>query len=113
MDVDKQFLLKLIKKYRAGRIDRLDILQAVLAMAGLDEYAIGDEIKEIFADATKFQRGVGKPRKVDIDEILIARISGNTYDEIAAKLDISASTVYRTIRANKIRIAELEHDIKN
>lgn len=102
------FLKKVIKKYKGGECDRLEIIDALLVIAGVDDDKTCRCIKSIFKDCSKIYRKVGQPRKVKAEEILIRKIGGDTFQKISDDLRISVSTVYRTIRDNK----ELEQKMR-
>lgn len=107
-ELSKSKVLEMISRFNDGQINRLKILDLLICIAEIDDVAIKNLIKGIFADCSKVLRKAGKPRTVSVEEVLIRRIGGDTQQKIAVDMGISISTVYRIVKANK----ELEQKMR-
>ncbi|SFM30770.1 helix-turn-helix domain-containing protein [Pelosinus propionicus] len=112
-ELKTNLLEKVLNDYENGEVDRLEILNTLLLVVGFENCNIGNKVKSIFRDCSKKKRSVGQPRKVPIEEILIRKIGGDTYQQIVDDLGISMSTVYRTFKNNKELEKKLREEIFN
>lgn len=105
-------IVEVVEKYENGEVDRLKILSQLCEVAGVDS-EIYAAIQFIFKDCSKVKRSVGQPRKVEAREIILRKISGDTYRKIADDMHIGVSTVYRALKNNKDLEKQLRNEIFN
>jgi DNA invertase Pin-like site-specific DNA recombinase len=92
--IEKEFV-KVLDDFENGNIDIMDVAIASLDIAIIQDDEIYQRARKIFENAKTKKRAVGKPRKINIEDILLLKIIGKTQKQVSDELKISISTVRR------------------
>ena len=89
----------------------MDVAIHLLDISIIQNDKIYDRAKKIFENAKFKKLAVGKPKKINDENILILKISGKTQKQISEELQISLSSVRRAWLKNELE-SKLRNEIK-